>query len=422
MKIAFTILTFCAFLSFGQKEWTLQECIDSAWINNPEMQLSDIDFSIAEINVRANNLNFLPNLNGNASHGYNWGQTIDPFTNSFATDRVRYNNFYLSSSVTLFSGLQNYYEKKVSSIDREIILANREIDKRNLTLEILSAYLQIKLNNEIVLLNQKHLSYSQEQVRRAELLENLEFETKRRRLESEAQETSDQYELVQSENDLRRSRVLLQLLIGKSPDSTFVLADSISSIAPMNVDEMRVNELQAERNLLQSKQLKGSLLPNLTLNGALGSGYSENNQFLGPNGSFIPKPFGTQLNENFYQSVYVNLSIPIFNGASSYAQIRINEKEYERIHIENRQRADELTNIKLQNQLELNNQRTSLTFAEASFESYKLLFDEASIQYDNGAISYYDYLQSKDAFFNAESELIQAKYRLKFAELVNGLY
>ena len=139
------------------------------------MQLSDIDFSIAEINVRANNLNFLPNLNGNASHGYNWGQTIDPFTNSFATDRVRYNNFYLSSSVTLFSGLQNYYEKKVSSIDKEIILANREIDKRNLTLEILSAYLRIKLNNEFFLLNQKHLSYSQEQVRRARLLENLEF-------------------------------------------------------------------------------------------------------------------------------------------------------------------------------------------------------------------------------------------------------
>lgn len=422
MKITITILIFCAFVSFGQKEWTLQECIDSAWINNPEMQLSNIDFSIAEINVRTNNLNFLPNLNGNASHGYNWGQTIDPFTNSFATDRVRYNNFYLSSSVTLFSGLQNYNEKKVASIDKEIILSNREIDKRNLTLEILSAYLQIKLNNEIVLLNQKHLSYSQEQVRRARLLENLEFETKRRRLESEAQETSDQYELVQSENDLRRSRMLLQLLIGKSPDSKFVLADSISSLAPMYVDEMRVNELRLERNLLQSKQLKGSLLPNLTLNGALGSGYSENNQSLGPNGSLIPKPFGTQLNENFYQSLYVSLSIPIFNGATSYAQIRINEKEYERINIENKQLADQLTNVKLQNQLELNNQQTSLTFAEASFESYKLLFDEASIQYENGVISYYDYLQSKDAFFNAESELIQAKYRLKFAELVNGLH
>ncbi|MFK7787037.1 MAG: TolC family protein [Crocinitomicaceae bacterium] len=422
MKVAFIILIFCPFLSFGQTKWMLQDCIDSALINNPEMQLSDLDLSIAEINAKSEKLNYLPSLSGNASHGYNWGQTIDPFTNSFASDRVRYNNFYLSSSVTLFSGLQNYYESKIASIDQEIILANKQVDQRNLTLEIIGAYLQVKLNEEIVSLNRKHLTYSQEQARRARLLEDLEFETKRRRLESEAQETNDQYELVQSENDLKRSTVLLQMLIGREPDTLFLLADSISLVNKPIVDETQVDLLQAQRNLLQSKQLKGRFSPSLTLNGALGSGYSENNQFTGPDGSLIPKPFGNQINENFYQSVFVNLSIPIFNGTSSYADIKVNEKEYERVQIESRQRATELTNSKLQNRLEVENQRTALNFAQISFESYQLLFDESSMQYDNGAISYYDYLQNKDAFLNAESELIQAKYRLRFAEMVNDMF
>ena len=422
MKVALVILVFSPLLAAAQKEWTLQGCIDSALQTNPGMQLADIDLSVAEINLKANKLYYLPNLNGNATHGYNWGQTIDPFTNNFATDRVRYNSFYLASSVTLFSGLQNYYETKLSSIDREIISANKEIDKRNLTLEILGAYLQIKLNEEIVGLKQKHLLYSSEQVKRAKLLEELEFETKRQRLQLEAQESNDQYELIQSENDLKRSTVVLQVIIGREPDSTFFLSDSISLLNGSPIDETQLNLLEVERNLLQAKQLKGSLLPSVSLNGVLGTGYSENNQFLSPDGVFVPKPFGNQLNENFYQSLYVNLSIPIFNGASSYSQVAINELEYERLHIENERRSFELANRKLQNQLELSNQQTALNFAEASYESYRQLFEESALQYESGAISYYEYLLQKDAFFNAESELIQAKYRLKFAEFVIRLF
>ncbi|NOQ70386.1 MAG: hypothetical protein GQ574_00165 [Crocinitomix sp.] len=422
MKTLVIIIVFFPCLLFGQNDWTLQNCIDSALVNNPEMQLSEIDFSIATLNVKSNQWSFLPSVNGAASHGYNWGQTIDPFTNSFATDQVRYNNFYLSSSLTLFSGLQNYYEKKIVGIDQAIILANKEIEKRNLTIEILGAYLQAKLNEEIVSLKSKHLSFTKAQVKRAKLLEDLEYDTKRNRLESEAQETNDQYELVQSQNDLKKSLFLLQLLIGITPDATFSLTDSISLINSVTVDETQLNVLRAEKNLLLAKQIKGSFSPTITVNGSIGSGYSENNKFTSPDGSFIPKPFGDQINENFYQSVYATLSVPIFNGVATYSQIEINKQEFERIRVENEKRSAELTNTKLENKLEVDNQKIALKFAQASFKSYQLLFEDASLQYDNGAIDYYQYLQNKDAFFKAESELIQAEYRLKFAEIVSSIF
>lgn len=422
MKGVLTLLLFLPVLSFGQKKWTLQECIDSALINNPNIQLMDIDLSVAQINAKAANWNFLPNLNGNASHGYNWGQTIDLFTNSFATDRVRYNNFYLASSLTLFAGLRNYYDRKILHIDKDLVQANKAIEQRNLTLEILSAYLQVKLNEEIVSLKEKHLNYSQEQVKRAKLLESLQYETKRQRLESEAQETNDQYELIQTQNDLKRSNFLLQQLIGRSPESTFLTADSISLIEKPNIDESAISLLEAEKNLLQSKQVKGRLSPSLMLNGAIGSGYSENNQIVDGNGNSVPKPFSNQLNENFYQSVNITLSIPIFNGTSSYSQIAINKKEYERLKIEHEQRSNALNNTKLQNRLEVDNQRIAHKYAQASYESYKRLFEDSSVQYENGAINHYEYLQNKDAFYNAESELIQAAYRLKFAEIMMNLF
>ena len=52
-------------------------------------------------------MELLPNLNGSVSDNTNFGRNIDPVTNQITIDRVRNNNFSLSSSVTLFNGFQS---------------------------------------------------------------------------------------------------------------------------------------------------------------------------------------------------------------------------------------------------------------------------------------------------------------------------
>jgi outer membrane protein len=422
MRTVLILISLFPVLLYGQTNWSLQNCVDSAVMNNPEMRLLDLDVSIASTNAKASQWNFLPSMNANASHGYNWGQTIDLFTNTFATDRVRYNNFYLSSSVTLFEGLQNYYDRKLANIDKEIALANKEIRNRDLVVQILGAFLQVKLNEEIVALKNKHLLFTKDQLKRVELLEQVDFAVQAEVLKTQAQLTKDNYEFILSQNDLRKSLFLLQTIIGKQPDTLFSLSDNFSLNENSTLDEAELNLLKTERNLIQSKQIWGSLSPKLSLNGSLGSGFSESNKIPDPDGVLYPKPFNDQLNENFYQSLSLTLSIPIFNGINSYSRIEVNKKELERIQIENEQRSVEYANTKLQNQLEINNQRTALEFAQSSFDSYELLFQNATLQYENGVIDYYQYLRNKDEFFLAESELIQAKYRLKFAEIIKTLY
>ena len=50
-----------------------------------------------------------PYLNGNLSHGYNFGRTIDPFTNQFVeSSAIRSNSFGLSTGMVLFNGFQNH--------------------------------------------------------------------------------------------------------------------------------------------------------------------------------------------------------------------------------------------------------------------------------------------------------------------------
>jgi outer membrane protein len=97
----------------AQEPWDLSRCIARAEDMNLSMQSAGYDRDLAIVGENGAKWGFLPDLNAAATHGYNWGQTIDRYTNTFATDRVRTNNFFLGSNWTLFGGLsqQNQYKK-----------------------------------------------------------------------------------------------------------------------------------------------------------------------------------------------------------------------------------------------------------------------------------------------------------------------
>ncbi len=76
---------FCAELAIAQEVWTLQKCIDYAFQQNIQIKQGELGLQSSEVNRMQTRANTLPAVNGSFSHGYNWGQTIDPFTNSFAT-------------------------------------------------------------------------------------------------------------------------------------------------------------------------------------------------------------------------------------------------------------------------------------------------------------------------------------------------
>ena len=83
----------------AQENWDLEKCITYALENNISIQQSELSTKIAEQNVTSNKGSMLPNVNAFASNTYNFGQTIDPFTNQFATERVRSNSLGVSASM-----------------------------------------------------------------------------------------------------------------------------------------------------------------------------------------------------------------------------------------------------------------------------------------------------------------------------------
>ena len=106
MRAIFFAFACLSFAAWGQTSdtWTLERCLEHAFEHNLQLKQSQLGLRQSEIATLTAKGAFLPNLNASSSFGVNIGQTIDPFTNQFATDAVQSSNVGLSSGVTLFNG------------------------------------------------------------------------------------------------------------------------------------------------------------------------------------------------------------------------------------------------------------------------------------------------------------------------------
>ena len=106
LLIIFSVLT--SFALRSQTGWDLQQCIAYALKHNISLKQASLNSEIISNNTTQSKAAILPSLNMGAQHNYNFGQTIDRFTNTFANTQVLSQNFYVSSNLVLWSGLSQY--------------------------------------------------------------------------------------------------------------------------------------------------------------------------------------------------------------------------------------------------------------------------------------------------------------------------
>jgi outer membrane protein len=124
------------------KVWTLEESIQYALEHNINVQKQGLNIALEEESLLQSKLGVLPSFNGYASHGYNWGRRVDPFSNEFAAERVRSNNLFLQGDLTLFSGLQQLNQIKRNKIDLQRAQLNTDYYKDEISITIATEYLQ----------------------------------------------------------------------------------------------------------------------------------------------------------------------------------------------------------------------------------------------------------------------------------------
>lgn len=443
-KIIFLLPLF-AFLFIGvsltaQQEWSLEKCINYAYENNLQIKQSKLNAESSKESLLQSKLGFLPSFNASISQNTGWGRSIDMATYRYTNKRSSQAYGSVNANLTLFNGLQNVNNMRQKEFEYLAKKYNSDKIRDNIALNIAASYLQILFNIEQVHIAKRQVEISNKQIERTKKEAAAGTVARGNLLDIEAQGANDQVNLVTAQNKLMLAYLdLMQLLdikgntafdiekpnliITQRPD--LLPIQSIYNHALGIRPEIKSAEYSVKAADRALAMAKGQRSPTLSLNSSYGNNYSDqirvSNNPLDP-GFKETKPFWAQLNDNRSITLGFRLTIPILNGF----QVSTNIKQ-SKISLEN---AD--LNLEIQK----NNLRKSIeqayTDALASYQTYvarekslislKESFKYAQEKLNVGMLSSTDYDVAKVKLFNAESDIIAAKYDYIFKTKILDFY
>jgi outer membrane protein len=450
----------------AQRSWTLELCIQRAEERNLAMLNAGLDAGLAEQAREQAWWDLAPSLNGGATHGYNFGRVIDRYTNTFADQRVQTDNFYLSSTISLFEGLRKQAAIKRAELDAEAAAKGVEAARNNVRLEVVQAFLDALGLRERLAAAEAQVAATRGQVERSALLVEAGRIARADLLALESQLAQEEYTAADLANQRDQRLLALARAMQLTPQeyAAFVIeAPAISGLRimeptadPEQVLEaaLRRNpafaqaELQAgsaERSLAASKAAR---MPSLSLNGSLGTGYSGRNfrqvgdPVLGPplligataGGEYVYTPsytyrteltpFATQLDQNLNKSIGFTLNVPLFNNMR-------NRYAVDQARVQQLKSQNAVTGVR--NDLQRNvldaivAQRAAYRqykAAEKAVEAAELNARYADERFMQGAGTSIELAAAKATANRSTADLIAAKYRYlmaqKYLEILQG--
>ncbi len=433
-----TLLMLCALtLSFSlsaQEAWSLEKCISHAKQNNLTLKQAEIAVSQAELTEKGSRMARLPNVSARTSLGFNYGRGINPVTNDFINTRLGFNNWNVDASLTAFNGgaITNTIKQSKHSLDAAREDANTQF--QNIALQMASAYLNILLAKEQVTIARRAIDQTQEQLSVIDKRINAGTVPAADRLDILAQIARNEQTLIQAENSVEINYLTLKNILELEPDynleivmpteimnvNTDIAAQTLSSVYTQALNSQA--SIKASEARMKSAELgvpiaKADALPRVTLFAGLDTRYASVN-------NFPSDAYGTQLDNNFGQTIGAQVNIPIYNNHRTSINIERAKLDIINAEVQNRQAKQQL---KSDVQSAIANARaaqTELAASERSLEAAKAAFDNSQKRYDLGAINTLELTTAKTNLDTAALNVARAKYdyvfRLKIIDFYLG--
>src|SRR5579863_2566900 len=107
ISILSSFIFFSSYCGSAQNtSWTIKQCIDTAIINNLNIQQSANTIELNRIALKQSKNNLLPTVNGNAGETLGIGRNVNPVTDLYQAGTVWSTNVALNFSQSIFNGLQ----------------------------------------------------------------------------------------------------------------------------------------------------------------------------------------------------------------------------------------------------------------------------------------------------------------------------
>ncbi|MBO9202655.1 MULTISPECIES: TolC family protein [Niastella] len=400
---------------------SLQECVQTAWANNLDVQQSSLNMERAAVTWRQSKANLLPNVSGDIDHTLNQGRSIDLNSNSYVTQNNTSGNYQVSANVTLFNGLRLMNTLKSSQYAYEASKMELQTNKDQLMLNVILAYLQILTSTDLLQQSQKTAEVTQKQVERLQLM-NEEGAIKPSDLSDlKGLFADNKVTIINNQNSLDAARLSLAQLMNAAFNKDLKVEplradqvelnyattpDSIFTIALQQLAIIKAADLRTRSAEKAVQAAKGNLLPII----GLGAGFSTPYSSTAKDASQNKMGYYDQL-KTFYRTYEgIGISIPIFNNFRFRNQVTL-----ARIDLKNAEFTSKTKQIQLKQNIEKDyfNMIAAKNKYQALVEqvaAYAESFRAAEVRFNNGAATSVDYFIAQNNYNRANINLIIARY------------
>jgi len=467
-----TVALLLAFLiTFGadaQEKWNLKSVVEYAMQHNIGVRQADVQSRMSKLSLNQSRLSQWPSAVISGGVSVNSGSNQDP------TSFERITQTYTGASVQLQSSAEifNFFSKRNTILGNEWEwrASQAAVDKQryDIALAAANAYLQILLARE------------QQQIAELQISQtNAQLINTRKQVEAgnlpqlnvaqmEVQLAMDSGNYITARGNVELATLQLKALMNidaaaafevETPPVSAIPLEPIGELQPeyvyrlalQNQPQQRVNDFRLKAAEKFAKAAKAARLPTLGGFGSLASAY--NNQSMHITGvttvfppignvnvggvsyevfpltplnsyEFDKTSFGTQLSDNFRQSIGLSLSIPLFNGGilrHNYLRSKLNIESVELQKVQDDQ------NLKQDIYQAYTAAVTALENFNASARNVsmsEMAFDFATRRYEVGMLGTFEYITEQNNLFRArlENTINQFDYvfKMKVLEFYKG--
>ena len=421
MKQLLTI-TLC-FLSLGimAETFTLQQCIDSALLNNLTVQKQANQYASQRLQYTQSKADISPNISGSAGQNWIFGRSIGA-DNIYHAQNSSQTTFNLSANIVLFDGLQMKYNIDQARANMQASEANMQAIQSQIKMNISSMYLQVLLCKELLKVAENQLVDTRLKLQRDSALVAVNRLPAGELYTLQAQAAREELEITQRQNSLQLALLDLAQAIELENVSGFDVATPSSDelyggLLPNNGEvyqtalqyrpEIKALEYQIQANESALKGTKSAYSPTLSAGANVGTGYYDmqgaDNQ-----------PFGAQMRDNFSASVGLNLHVPIFDKMQTSTRVKQQKLAIQNAILDLEQQKNDLRKEIDQAYYNARNAYAEQLAADKAEQSTAEALRYITQKYEAGRATTYEYQEARNNHLQAQSTRLQAQYNYLF--------
>ena len=281
--------------------WTLADCIAHAQQNNTQVQQRQLQVERSDIELSTARYSRLPDLNASIGGDASFGRALTS-DNTYRNNNQTSGSLNVSASMPLFQGMRINHQIKAGKLDLAAAIEDLERIREDVAINVMTLYLQVLYNKEMVGVAERQLELSTQQALRSRELAAAGKQPESAVYESEALAANDRMTLTQSRNDLQLALLDLSQALNRESAAGFDIVepvldsvaletlhnlgnpDAVYAYAAENRPHIRAEKLRLESSEHAVDVARSALYPTLSLSGGYGTGgiQCRRHEVLGP--------------------------------------------------------------------------------------------------------------------------------------------